>query len=708
MVDFDSFTRTDAWRLVIKAMGANRGPGTTLVTLNDPKAIGASVMHNSGGELHFTLPVDHPAILTVLPKLTHYSLQILIGDTYVEKFAGLIDDMHATDTDVIFYGIDYLGLFAKVIDDRFDPDNVDKSSADGGSKYIDETIAAVVTDQLDRAVAMADSPVGFISVGAIATTDEHVTVWSTMQATLPFIVGLIDSHRQGSGIRTRISVSRVSENVYSVGIVDNPGTDRPELELEYGERVQGYQVIPFGEGWGTVIDAIGRTQTGLKILYESEDAPGIDQGVWGRFAQPAVFTDLDDENDLKRRTKQAASRAGKQGRQMGLGLRTKELLPTNGYDICDSVPVNIVHGAVDTTSWGDGYWTIWGLTWEGFDDAHAITNLVLLPREEITTPDPALAPSDPLLPPGGGYLLPWRCDPGAGPAVSGVWAVPEVGDLDTDGAQIVTSGGGSGSTLTFTMAVDGPDSKGMSFVLDTPLDEWQISYIVRFTGDDDSIPAVDGLQVCGLFIVYLGGDNSGSFVAGGGKLAGLWPVSNQPSPGVYRRRIYVPNYALYAPLLGDLHVKIRRIEIGGFVFAMQAKVWPTQNLAGVLLSAEPSAWTTSILGDAGTLSRVLLYQEKDTNSTGNLDIAVSSVAITTCGQPPVSGQWMPLEFVASSDGMTTAYTLDYPYAFNSLHVLVDRLDWTNEIIQSDPAAGTFTFTTAPHTDDTIEAWYMRP
>lgn len=393
MANFDVISRTDQWQLVIKGMGTSRGPGSTIVTLNDAKSAGASIMHNNGGELHFTLPVDHPSIRAVLPKLTHYSLQIRIGASFVEKFAGLIWDMYATDKEVVFYGIDYLDLFAQITDTRYDPDNPDLAPEDGGSKYIDRTITDIVTEQLTYAIGKTNSPVGFIALGAIADMPEIVTIWSAWNQTLPFVTGLIDSHRQGTGIKTRISVKNLS-GTYTVVIEDDPGADL-SLSLTYkkpgnNDYVQGYQVIPFGDGWGTTVDAVGRTQEGLAVLYQSEVSPDMDPAIWGLFTQTKLFTGLADNFDMERRTKQAALKAGQEGRQMGIGLRSRVLQPENGYAICDSVLVDIDHGALDTASWGDGRWTIWGLTWEGFADAHSITNLVLLPQDGYSDADPGL------------------------------------------------------------------------------------------------------------------------------------------------------------------------------------------------------------------------------------------------------------------------------------------------------------------------------
>lgn len=391
------------WRIVIRDMGTNRGPGKTVAILENAKKTGASKMYNSPGELHFTLPVDHPQISVIEPKQTHYSLQLYLGDGWVEKYAGLIWDFDATETDVVFYGIDYLGLFDLVKDERYDPANPDRAYNNvtgfpgGGSKYVDKTIRTIVVNQLQRAVGLPNSPVGFITLGTIATMNEKVTIWSTMEPTLSFVAGLLDSHRQGTGKKTRIRVSRDTAGAYKVIVDDDPGIQRDALRMKYGELVQGYRVVPFGDSWSSVTHVIGRTREGLKVYYKSASAPGVDQAVWGRIANVQTMDNIADENDVLRRTKQAALTAGKLGRKIGIGLRSGVLKPFHGYDICDSVPVAINHGAVDTDAFGSGYWTIYGVAWETEDNGSTNTILTLLPREDTSPADDSLIPSRPIL-----------------------------------------------------------------------------------------------------------------------------------------------------------------------------------------------------------------------------------------------------------------------------------------------------------------------
>lgn len=394
-IDIPIFNPQAPWRIVIYDMAEDRGPGNVVAVITQPKSVGASVMYNAPGEMHFTIPVTHPQASVIEPKQTHYAVQFFGGDGWRDIYNGLVWDYDATDTDVIFYGLDYLALFDQLVDDRFDASAPDKGYIDGGSKYNNVTISGIINDQLTRAIGLTDSPVGFITVGTIDSMGEQVTIWSTFTTCLQFCVGLIDSHKQGSGKRTRIYVYR-DGSTWKVGVNDDAGTTRDNLRLRYGELVQGYRVVPFGQGWSSRSNVIGRNLNSAQVFYKSSTAPGIDPAVWGRFDGVQILNNIDDDNDLRRRAKQQAVAASKLGRQVGLGIRSGLLLPRNGYDVCDALPVAIQHGVVDTDRFGSGYWIVYGIAWEGGDDGSSTVILTLQPREDSVAPDPDLIPSSPI------------------------------------------------------------------------------------------------------------------------------------------------------------------------------------------------------------------------------------------------------------------------------------------------------------------------
>lgn len=395
------------WRIVIRDMyqsdgvtrTTGRGPGRVAAVITDAKNVGASELYNSPGEIHFTLPKDHPQISAIEPRQTHYSLQFRHGDGWYEKFAGLMTDFDATDTDIVFYGVDYLGLYDFMIDERYDPSNPEKAADKGGSKYVTKSLSYVIGNakygQLALAKNLTNSPVGFITIGSIGTMTETVTVYSTYSPVLQFVVGLLDSHRAGTGHRTRLRVRRTSAGGYEVIVQENPGQVRDNLRMRYGELVQGYRVVAFGKDWATRVAGIGRAKDGIKVMYEQRLGAGISETTWGRWTNVQLFDGVSDPADLKRRLQQAATNAARIGRQVGVGLRSLILQPKDGYDITDHFPIDIVDGPIDTAAFGSGYWTCVGVTWTcNAQDGKQETILSFQPREDSVAPDSDLLDSE--------------------------------------------------------------------------------------------------------------------------------------------------------------------------------------------------------------------------------------------------------------------------------------------------------------------------
>lgn len=376
---------TNVTAAVVTAV-TTRGPGKVIAIIENAKSVGASIVYNSPGEAHFTLPVDHPQVSVIEPKQTHYGIDFYTGDGWRETFAGLVWDLDATEREAVFVGLDYLALYDTVYDSRYVPADPDRSSANGGSKYVNATITSIVTDQLTRAKNKANSPVGFISIGSIATMGSKVTLWSTMQPCLSFVGSLIDSAREGSGRKTRIQVKRTGVGNYSVVVSEDYQT-RDNLRLRYGELVNGYRIILFGDAWASVVHGIGRTREGTQVMYQSASAPGIDPRVWGNIERAVIVDNVSDTLDLTRRLKQEAIKSGKLGASMAVAVRVGFLKPLDGYNVTDELPVAIDHGVVNTANYGSGYYNVWAVAWEAGDDASQQTILTLLPREDSTSPD---------------------------------------------------------------------------------------------------------------------------------------------------------------------------------------------------------------------------------------------------------------------------------------------------------------------------------
>jgi hypothetical protein len=391
------------WRIIIRDIflpdgvtkTVGRAPGNIVAIFEEAKNVGASIVYNSPGELHFTLLKDDEQISVVEPKQTHYAVEFYSGDGWQEKFAGVIWDVDATETDVVFKGIDYLGMYDTIIDERYDPLKPNKSYKSNGSFYEAVTIRTVVMDQLNWAKKLADSWVGHISIGLVEPMNEKVSVYSTMQPTLSFVAGLIDSHRQGTGKRTRMKVVKTTTGTYQLQIKDDPGVIRSDLAMYYGELVQGYRVIFFGDGWANVEHVIGRNRDGVKVVYQTIKGKPFQPAtsLYGRIATVAVMDGVQDQNDLARRGLQAAIQSAKLGKNVAIGIRTEFLAPLQGWDVCDVFPLKILDGAVDTDAFGSGFWAAYAAAWEATDVGEQSLVITFMPREDASAPDVSLIPS---------------------------------------------------------------------------------------------------------------------------------------------------------------------------------------------------------------------------------------------------------------------------------------------------------------------------
>lgn len=397
-VNMTRYGKPPPHRIRIYAMGVNRGPGKVVAELTDAANVGASEYYNSPGEFYFTLPAIHPQVAVIEPYQVHYELQLHTGQGWKGIAFGLITDFDATEDEVVFYGQDYMALLGRTVEERFSTADAELSTDKGGAKYVDKTIKDIIVDQLTKEKAKANSPIGFINIAAadVAAMPEKATIYTSFKQRLPFIAGLIDSSRAGTGRRTRLMPTRNSDGVWKWRVVYAPGIDRPNIELEYGGLVQGFRTIPFSD-WGTAVDAIGRTVTGTKVYSARAVGVGISESIYGAFPTTTMYQDIDDANDLQRRANQAAAKVSKVGKMLGVGIRVGALSVKDGWDICDSVKVNIVRGVVDTNRFGSGYWTIWGWTWNSYPDGHSNMVLSLAPREDNTPPNADLIPSAPIL-----------------------------------------------------------------------------------------------------------------------------------------------------------------------------------------------------------------------------------------------------------------------------------------------------------------------
>jgi hypothetical protein len=379
---------------------AGRGIGYLIGHVDDPMDLGASAYMNGGGEIYFTLPALHPYVAEIEPRQVHYAVEQYYGDRYRPLFNGVITDFDADPETVVFYGVDYPGLLQTAVDERGST-NIEleaNGSGGGGSKYNNKALDYIIRDQLMYHKTLADSPVGFITIppsgAAFSPLPERATIYSTYSEALPFITGIIDSHKQGNGRECRL-YARPTNATYTAwewALIDNWGKDRPNIRLEYGGLLNDFRVVALGD-FGTRVLAVGQKR-GEATVYRKQGTGGLPENIFGRVAKTRFYPDIKDENDLQRRANEEASQLAKIGKRMALAIRADMLAPFDGWDIGDSIVVDIERGVVDSSEYGSlGLWTILGVEWRYYPDGHTDLTLTVLPKKTASAPPTDLIPS---------------------------------------------------------------------------------------------------------------------------------------------------------------------------------------------------------------------------------------------------------------------------------------------------------------------------
>lgn len=388
-------------RILIKALDIgdeddphNRAPlEPPIAIIEDASNVGGSEFYNDSGEFFFTLPAIHPQAHVIEPYQVAYCLELYRDEGWKEITSGLIVDVDSTGDEVIWYGTDWEGILGRTYDERFSVKGPDVPISKGGGKYVNQTVSDIIVNQLQAEHDRDFSPLAFIAVPAIADWVTKITINASFKQRLQFIAGLMDSHRAGTGRRTRLSVRKLIDGTYTWDVQDSPGRDRENIVLEYGGIVQGFQVIPF-EGFSTKVLGVGRKIDGSLPIFSIGHPPDnsgtgkpFPEWRYGSFPTIAVWQDIVDPHDLTRRTQRLARQTGKIGKRVALALRVGALDVKDGWDICDSVSVIIQRGVIDTTRYGSGFWTIVGWAWRLYPDGHTDLILSLVPRDDNFPPD---------------------------------------------------------------------------------------------------------------------------------------------------------------------------------------------------------------------------------------------------------------------------------------------------------------------------------
>lgn len=348
------------FRVRLWDIGASRGRGSQVAVIEDAIDVGVSAYANEPGEMFFTLPGNHAQIAECLPLQRHYEVTRLNETTgdYDVVGSGLLEDQDATKDEVVFYGIDYLGLFTKNI-----------SAAN--QSYTGTLIGTIINNQFTDVVNVVDVFAHYTK-GTIDATSRTVTVITTFEERLAFWRGLLEILSAGGSTRPIMTASRSYPVTFDFD--DNKGSDKEDVRLEYGGAILDFRHTLGYSQRATRIRAIGVKREGASVLYSDQTygAPAT----FGILYMSGLFTDLINQAELDSKALSALKDAYNRSGNLAMSLAQGYYGPWDGYDLGDSIRVVVERGITSI----DELHTVWGMEWIGRRDGSESLYLDLQPK----------------------------------------------------------------------------------------------------------------------------------------------------------------------------------------------------------------------------------------------------------------------------------------------------------------------------------------
>ncbi len=353
--------------------GATWGPNTKLAEVWDARNLGWSRYDRLAGRAFFTVGQDSP-YLALLDKLkTHARITRVATSGNTEVFNGLIVDPDSTGDDVVVSAIDYLGLLGV---SRCGYKTMYPKALIGGG---------IVSPEWTLAKNATGSRVGFIATGTI---EDPVGTDGTTKIRTNTTFGLMDQTRLRlfydlSEMARANTVNHVTYEVtrsgtFTFNFWKNRGS-ASAIPLVLNGTVSDYQRL---QGWGAYrndLATLGTTTGGGSTEIISKDTAAIaSRGLWQDAGSiPTIMgivgktTEADQQ---KAATDRMLQRAKQQNDALALVLVPGAIEPFAGWDICDTMWVEIVNGLdqISTT------WRVLGVR-TIYDERGETLNLIVMP-----------------------------------------------------------------------------------------------------------------------------------------------------------------------------------------------------------------------------------------------------------------------------------------------------------------------------------------
>ena len=342
----------------------HRGRLSLKAVIEDAADIGVSQYANEAGEMFFTLPMKHPQIAECVPLTRHWEVSRRnSAGTYDILGKGLLDDYDASGDEVIFYGLDYLGVFTKSI-------------TANNQSYASTLIGNIIQTQFTDYRAASNSPIGFLASGTINVSTRTVTVVTSFEERLAFWRGLLEILQGAGTTRPLLSINNQADPP-TFNFVANDGQDRNDIRLEYGKGVLDFRYVPGFANLATTNRAMGVKREGASVLYSTQVYGA--SSTYGDLQMSALYTDLINQAELDSRALAELRDRYDRGGSLYVSLSQDQIsrtLPGVHWNIADSMKVVVNRGIVDI----DALYTGWGYEWLGKSDGSESLFIDLQPK----------------------------------------------------------------------------------------------------------------------------------------------------------------------------------------------------------------------------------------------------------------------------------------------------------------------------------------
>jgi len=333
---------------------ATFGPNVKLAELWDLRNLGWSRYDRMPGRGFFTLYQDSPHLASIIPITTHVRVTRVAPSGNVEVFNGIVSDYNSTGDDVVFDIYDYVSLLSL-------------SRSGYRTLYPTKLIGTEIVDpEWDLAKAATNSGLGFVTTGTIedplgaddATAIKTNAQFGLMdQMRLALFYDMTEMGRANTNHHVTFEITRTAP--FTFNFWKNKGS-LVGIPLVLNGSVSEYQHAPNWAAYRNDLATLGTTVGGgvaevVKADATSAAAYGLRQGVFTikTLAGATGAVETDQQQAVAARFLKEATEGSP---ALWLTLVPGVIQPFSGFDICDTMPVEIVNGADSIT----GNWRVVG------------------------------------------------------------------------------------------------------------------------------------------------------------------------------------------------------------------------------------------------------------------------------------------------------------------------------------------------------------